>query len=231
MFFGADDPIGRVVEVASGERRVVGVVANARQASLEVSPHPEVYVPLAQGSSQSYGFVLLHTNGDPYDSLPALRGVVSQVMPQTPLRNIARLDDLFAAQIAQRRLSMLMFGIFGLLGLVISAVGIFGVIAYLVSQQTREIGIRMALGATRSRVVAGVFGHVGLLVAAGLVVGGLAAWSLSNAAGGFLFGLDPRDPRAYAVAMITLMAAAFAATLLPARRAASINPTEALQKD
>ena len=148
-----------------------------------------------------------------------------------PLRNVARLEDLLAAQTAERRLSMLMFGLFGLLGLVISAVGIFGVIAYLVSQQTREIGIRMALGATRSRVVAAVFGQVGRLVAAGLIVGGLVAWSLSNAAGRFLFGLDPRDARAYAVAMVTLLAAAFAATLLPARRAASIDPTEALRNE
>ena len=232
MFFGGDDPLGRaVIVVGDGERRVVGVVANARQASLEVSPHPEVYLPMAQGRSQSYGFVLLHTSGDANDALPALRAVVAQVLPQVPLRNVARLEDLLAAQTAERRLSMLMFGLFGLLGLVISAVGIFGVIAYLVSQQTREIGIRMALGATRSRVVAGVFGHVGRLVAAGLIVGGFAAWSLSNAAGRFLFGLDPRDPRAYAVAMITLVAAAFVATLLPARRAASINPTEALQKE
>ena len=232
MFFGSDDPLGRtVIVVGTGERRVVGVVANARQASLEVDPHPEVYVPLAQGPSQSYGFVLLHTSGDPYDTLPALRGVVAQVLPQAPLRNIARLDDLFAEQIAQRRLSMLMFSLFGLLGLVISAVGIFGVIAYLVSQQTKEIGIRMALGATRSRVVAGVFGHVGRLVAAGLIVGGLVAWSLSNAAGRFLFGLDPRDPGAYAVAMITLLAAASVATLLPARRAASVNPIEALRNE
>ena len=152
----SDDPLGRVViNVGDGERRVVGVVANARQASLEVSPHPEVYLPMAQSRSQSYGFVLLHTSGNANDALPALRAVVAQVLPQVPLRNVARLEDLLAAQTAERRLSMLMFGLFGLLGLVISAVGIFGVIAYLVSQQTREIGIRMALGATRSRVVAG----------------------------------------------------------------------------
>jgi putative ABC transport system permease protein len=231
MFVGSDDPLGRVVITAGAERRVVGVVANARQASLEVSPHPEVYLPMAQGRSQSYGHVLLHTTGNANDALPSLRAVVAQVLPQVPLRNVARLEDLLAAQTAERRLSMLMFGLFGLLGLVISAVGIFGVIAYLVSQQTREIGIRMALGATRSRVVAGVFGQVGRLVVGGLIVGGLAAWSLSNAAGRFLFGLDPRDPRAYAVAMVTLLAAAFVAALLPARRAASIDPTEALRQE
>jgi predicted permease len=232
MYFGGDDPLGRVViNVGDGERRVVGVVANARQASLEVSPHPEVYVPMAQGGSQSYGFVILHTTGGPNDALPALRAVVAQALPGVPLRNVARLEDLLAAQTAERRLSMLMFSLFGLLGLVISAVGIFGVIAYLVSQQTREIGIRMALGATRSRVVAGVFGHLGRLVAAGLIAGGFGAWSLSNLAGRFLFGLDHRDPRAYAVAMITLLAAAFVATLLPARRAASIDPTQALRRE
>ncbi|HEY7497367.1 MAG TPA: ABC transporter permease [Vicinamibacterales bacterium] len=232
MYFGNDDPLGRIVlNVGEGERRVVGVVANARQASLEVSPHPEVYLPMVQGRNQSYGHVLLRTSGDPNSALPSLRSIVAQALPQVPLRNVARLEDLLAAQTAERRLSMLMFSLFGLLGLAISAVGIFAVIAYLVSQQTRDIGIRMALGATRSRVVAAVFGQVAWLVSAGLIVGGVAAWSLSNSAGRFLFGLDPRDGRAYAVAMITLLAAAFVATLLPARRAASIDPTEALRNE
>ena len=89
----------------------------------------------------------------------------------------------------------------------------------------------MALGATRARVIADVVGHAGWLVAGGLVVGGLAAWSLSNLAGRFLFGLDPRDARAYGVAMVTLIAAALVATALPARRAASIDPTEALRSE
>jgi putative ABC transport system permease protein len=186
---------------------------------------------MAQSARASAGYVLLHTSGDPHDALPALRAIVGQALPQTPLRNIARLDDLLAAQIAERRLNMLTFSLFGLLGLVISAAGVFGVIAYLVSQQTRDIGIRMALGATRSRVVAGVFGYVGRLVTAGLMLGGFAAWWLSNLAGRFLFGLDARDARAYAVAMLTLLAAALVAAVLPARRAASVHPIEALREE
>jgi predicted permease len=233
MFFGGADPVGRSVIVvgSGGERRVVGVVADARQASLEVSPHPEVYLPIAQGRSQAYGFVLLHTNGDPNAAERSLRGIAAQVLPGVPLRDVARLEDLFAAQTAERRLSMLMFSLFGLLGLVIAAVGIFSVIAYLVSQQTRDIGIRMALGATRSRVVAAVFGQVGRLAGVGLVVGGFVAWSLSKSTDRFLFGIDHGDVRAYAIAMVALLAAAFVAAVLPARRAASIDPTQALRQE
>ena len=230
MFSGGDDPLGRVAVVGGAERRVVGVVADVRQSSFEVTPHPEVYLPLPQ-SPYRYGFLLLRTSGDPNDALPGLRAIVAQVLPQEPLRLVARLDDLIAAQTAERRLNMLMFGLFGVLGLAIAAVGLFGVLAYLVSQRTRDIGIRMALGATRGRVIAGVVGHAGGLVAAGLVAGGLAAWSLSNLAGRFLFGLDARDARAYGVAMVTLIVAALLAAILPARRAASIDPTEALRSE
>jgi len=231
MPFGGGDPLGRNVVVGGRERRVVGVVADARQSSIEVSPHPEVYLPMAQSRGRSAGYLILHTRDDPNEALRALRAVVARVLPREPLHRIARLDDLVAAQTAERRVNMLTFGLFGLLGLVISAVGIFGVIVYLVSQRTREIGIRMALGATRSRVVAEVFRHVGRLVAAGLIVGGLTAWSLSSFAGRFLFGLDARDPRAYVVAMITLLVASGVAAVLPARRAASIDPTEALRQE
>jgi putative ABC transport system permease protein len=228
MFFAGADPLGRVVTVAGGDRRVVGVVADARQSSFEVSPHPEVYLPMAQ-IPRSSGYLVVRTTGDPNDALPALRGLVAQVLPGEPLRYIARMGDLVAAQTAERRLNMLLFGLFGLLGLAISAVGLFGVMAYLVTQQTRDIGIRMALGATRSRVVAGVLGHSGGLVVAGLIVGSLVAWSLSKLAGQFLFDLDPRDGRAYAVAVATLLAAALIAIVWPARHAASISPTEALR--
>jgi putative ABC transport system permease protein len=232
-YFAGADPLGRTVGVVGGgsvDRRIVGIVADARQSSFEVSPHPEVYLPMAQGPIR-YGYVLLRTSGDPNDALSSLRAIVSQVLPREPLRNVARLDDLVAAQTAERRLNMLIFALFGLLGLVIAAVGLFGVLAYLVSQQTRDIGIRMALGATRARVVAGVVGQAGGLVVTGLVAGALASWFLANLAGRFLFGLDSRDARAYLVAIVTLLASALAATALPARRAASVDPTEALRSE
>ncbi len=231
-FFAGEDPIGRTANIYSDTiaRRVVGVVADARQFSLEVNPHPEVYLPMEQGRS-SAGYLVVRTNGDPNSVVPSLRSIVAEILPGEPLRASARLDDQIAAQTAERRLNMLMFSLFGLLGLVISAVGLFGVLAYLVTQQTRDIGVRLALGAVPSRIVASVLGYAIALVGAGLVAGGLAAWSLSNVARRFLFGLDPADYRLYALAMVTLLMAAILAAALPARRAAGISPIEALRND
>lgn len=132
---------------------------------------------------------------------------------------------------AQRRLNMLLLGGFGLLGLVIAAVGIYGLIAYIVSQRTREIGVRIALGATRSSVVRMVMLDAAVLVGAGLSIGAAAAWSLSGIARAFLFRLEPADPRAFAIAVATLLAAALIATAIPARRAASVDPMTALRTE
>ena len=132
---------------------------------------------------------------------------------------------------AQRRLNMLMLGLFGLLGLVISTVGIYGVMAYVVSQRTREIGVRMALGATRSTVLRMVLTSACGLVAVGLIVGGLGAWYLSATAKTFLYGLQANDPRAFAAALGSLSVAALVASIIPARRAASVDPTVALRAE
>ena len=125
----------------------------------------------------------------------------------------------------------MLVGLFGLLGLAIAAVGVYGVMAYLVSQRTREIGVRIALGATRSNVVGMVLLNAGALVGSGLVIGGVGAWYLSAASTAFLFRVEPTDLRAFAAAVVSLTVAALVASAIPARRAASVDPMVALRTE
>ena len=223
------DPIGRTVPI-DGNRTVVGVVGDVHQASLEVEPVTEAYVPMAQSRVPGAELVV-RTSGNPYDVLPAVKAAVFAVLPDVPLRNVRTMEELVARRMAQRKLTMLLLGLFGLLGLVIAAVGVYGVMAYVVSQRTREIGVRMALGATRANVVAMVLVNACALVTAGLVIGGVAAWYLSAASKAFLFRLEPTDPRAFAAAIVSLFVAALVASAIPARRAASVDPMVALRTE
>jgi ABC-type antimicrobial peptide transport system permease subunit len=175
--------------------------------------------------------IVVRANVPAYDVLPAAKAAVLAVLPDVPLRNIRSMEELVARRIAQRRLNMLLLGLFGVLGLVISAVGIYGVMAYVVAQRTREIGVRMALGATRANVVGMVLGNAAMLVALGMAIGGIAAWYLSATAKAFLFQLEANDPRAFVAAVLALTLAAFIASVVPARRAASVDPMVALRAE
>jgi ABC-type antimicrobial peptide transport system permease subunit len=152
-------------------------------------------------------------------------------MPDVPVRNVRTMEELVGRRVAQRRLNMLLLGLFGVLGLVISAVGIYGLMAYVVAQRTREIGVRMALGASRVTVVRSVLGRAGLLMGIGLAIGGAGAWGLSWTAQSFLFRMDVTDPRAFAAAIAALAAAGLVASAIPARRAASVDPVIALRAE
>jgi putative ABC transport system permease protein len=227
--FPGEDPVGRAVNV-SGDRTIVGVVGDVYQSSLETEPRTEAYVPIGQGRT-IFSELVVKTTGDPHAIVPAVKAAVLGVMPDVPLRNIGTMEELIARRTAQRRLNMLLLGLFGVLGLVISAAGIYGVMAYVVSQRTREIGVRMALGATRGAVVGMVLRSAGVLVAAGLAIGGVGAWFLAETAKSFLFRMDVNDPRAFAAALGALAAAALVASVLPARRAASVDPMVALRAE
>jgi predicted permease len=228
-YFPNENAVGKAVAI-NGDRTIVGVVGDVYQTSLETEPRTEAYVPVAQGRTLG-GDLVIRTSGDPYSVLQAVRAAVLSVMPDVPLRNVRSMDEVIARQVAQRRFNMLMIGLFGVLGLVISGVGIYGVMAYLVAQREREIGVRMALGASRGAVVGMVLRTAGVLVSIGLVIGGLAAWSLGGTAKAFLFRMNVTDPRVYATAIGALVVAALIASLVPARRAASVDPLVALRAE
>ncbi len=230
MHFSGADPLGRVVRFSGRDRTIVGVVGDVRDGGPEAGIEPQVYMPMAQ-NFQPTGDLVVRTSGDPREALPAIQAVLLDIMPTVPVRNIQTMDDVFAQHTARRRLNMLLIGLFGVLGLVISAVGIYGVLAATVSQRTREIGVRMALGATRSNVIGMVLAKTGALVAIGLAIGGVGAWYLSATAEAFLFGVEPTDARAFAVALATLLLAALAASIIPARRATSVDPVVALRSE
>jgi putative ABC transport system permease protein len=228
-FFAGEDPVGREVGI-DGLRTIVGVVGDFHQTSLEMAPRPEAYVPMAQSHVRG-GALVIRTVGEPYDTLAAVKTTMLAVLPDVPLRNVMTLDELFARRVAQRRVNMLLLGLFGALGLLISAVGVYGLMSYVVSLQTREIGVRIALGATPSRVVGMVVLNGITLVALGLLLGLTASWYLSAAAKAFLFGIEATDPRAFGAAILSLAGAALLAVMIPARRAARVDPMVALRAE
>jgi putative ABC transport system permease protein len=229
-YFPDEDPIGRSIGLEGNARTIVGIVGDVHQFSFEMAPRTEAYIPMEQSLVVGSELVI-RTSGNPYDVLPQVKAAVFAVLPDVPLRNIRTMDELIAMRVAQRKVSMLLLGLFGLLGLVISAIGIYGVMAYLVSQRAREIGVRMALGATRANVMRMVLLNAGVLVLSGLILGGVGAWYLSAAARTFLFSIEATDPRAFAAAFLLLALAALVASGIPARRAASVDPMVALRAE
>jgi predicted permease len=229
-YLPGENPLGQSIVANSATRAIVGVVGDVHPTRHESEPIPEVYAPVTQMGT-GFGELIVRTSGNPYEALPAIRAATLEVLPNVPLRNVQTMAELYERRIAQRKLNMLLIGLFGVLGLVISAVGIYGVMAYVVSQRTREIGVRMALGATRGNVVGLVLKNASLLVGIGLLFGAAGAWYLSATAERFLFRLDANDPRAFVVAVAVLALAALVASVIPARRAASVDPMVALRAE
>ena len=228
-YFPDSDPLGQTVQI-NGPRTIVGVVGDVYQTSLEQAPRTEAYMPVAQ-NRVIFTELLVKTAGPPQSLVAGVRAAVLAEMPDVPLRTIRTLEEVIARQVAQRRFNMLLLGLFGMLGLVIAGAGIYGVLAYVVSQREREIGVRMALGASRGRVIGGVVSGAGVLVFVGLVVGLATSYLLAGNAQAFLFRMQLDDWRVFATALAALVAAAMAAAVIPARRAAAVDPMVALRSE
>jgi putative ABC transport system permease protein len=229
--FPLDDPVGRRIRLGGPDSplmTIVGVVSDLRYAALDQSPEPEVYVPY--WADPPGGFTaIVQTSVSPLALAPAITASVAEIDRMLPVYDVQTLEQALADSIAPRRLNLFLLGVFAAAGLGLALTGIYGVVAYSVTQRTHEIGIRMALGADRRDVVRMVVREGVGMASAGIVVGIAAAALLTRVMASLLHDVQPTDPQAFAFAAVGLMLTAFAASLVPALRAARIDPAETLR--
>jgi putative ABC transport system permease protein len=232
-YWDGRDPLGSRISFDGGERwlTVVGVVADVRQFELARDAVAQVYIPLAQTPFGLAGRVLVRTAGDPRAFARTLREAVRAVDPQLPVENVQTLADLRDGNLASPRLTATLLAVFAGLAVAVTLAGLGGVIATSVSQRTREFGLRMALGASRPRVLATVLGQALAVVGVGLLLGVGGALALGRVLGAYLYQTAPTDPVVLAAVAGAFLLAGTLACLGPARRATSVDPLTALRAE
>lgn len=231
-FFTGHDPLGQQIQLWGAARTVVGIVGNERLHGLAEDSPPAVYLPLPQVPSASGGHSLLvRVNGDPGSFAPALRAIVRELDPGLALFGVEPLAQTIANRMSQRRFTMLVLGVFAAVALLLAAVGVHGVLSYTVAQRTREIGIRMALGADPYGVRAMVVTEGAWLTIKGLAFGLVGALVVTRILSTLLYGVSAQDPLTFAGVALALGAVALLASWLPARRAAGVDPMVALRAE
>ena len=230
-FWPGQDPIGQIVRANYGGRAVVvGIVGDVRQNGLAADPPPVVYFN-QRTAPRVLTTIVARTSGDPMLLSEPIRAAVRQVDPNQPIRRITTLADVMSESIARDRFFTLLFGLFGGLALVLAAVGVYGVLAYSVGQRTREIGVRIALGAQVADLLQLVVGDGMRLVLAGVALGTVVALLTARVLSSQLHGIHATDPVAFVLATGVLTAVALLACWVPARRATRIHATDALRAE
>jgi putative ABC transport system permease protein len=237
-YFEDREPVGERILVFDQPYQVVGVAGDLRSFLTEPA-YPTLYVPVAQATFEVMRLfdgwfptnVVVSTSVRPAALVAGVERAVREADPQLPLGRVRPMEDVYASAIANERFHMTMLGIFAGLALALAAVGIYGVLSYAVSQRTREIGIRVALGAERRDIVRAVLRQGMAPVLAGMAVGLAGAFYLSRLLAGMLFQVEPGDPLVLALVALVLVAVALAASLLPALRATRVDPAVALRHE
>ncbi|HKC70233.1 MAG TPA: FtsX-like permease family protein, partial [Terriglobales bacterium] len=228
------DPIGQQVALGSPKyptATIVGIVADVKRLSLREQPGPEMYVPYTQKVYPSLLTmnVIVRSQVEPAALTGMIRRAIASVDPELPIAKVQTLNAVVSDSLAQPRFSLLLMAVFGGLALLLAAIGLYGVISYSVARRTQEIGIRMALGASRRRVFAMVVGQGGKMAGLGIVLGVAAALGVTRMMASFLYGVKPTDGLTLAVVCILLAGVALLACYLPARRATKVDPMVALR--
>jgi macrolide transport system ATP-binding/permease protein len=229
-FWPGQDPLGRVVRTNSADHVVIGVVPTGKYQRLGEDPTSFMYLSVAQHFNASR-IVLVRTLGDPAAFAPTLRAEVAALDPAMPLSDVRTMEAHLGIALLPARLTGVVLGIFGLLGLGLAAIGIYGVMSYAVSQRTREIGIRMAIGAARGDVVRLLMQQGLGLVASGLAIGLVLALGAAKLASSQLYGSGGFDVLTFAVVPVVLIGVAALAIWIPSRKASGLDPVDALRME
>jgi putative ABC transport system permease protein len=231
-----EDPLGRRIDVSFAApprwMEIVGIVGDVKHAGLELDTDPEAYMPLRQppfgGMAQRLN-VVVRTRASASTIAPMVRSAVNDIDRNQPVGTVSTMEDLIAASVAPRRLNLWLVIAFAVIALVLTAAGLYGVMSYLVAQRTREIGVRMALGATRSSVLQLVLRQVGAMTIAGIAIGLIGALALTRFLATLLFGVTTKDPIVYGSVAVLLAVVALLAAAIPSSRATRVDPIAALR--
>ncbi|PYL46558.1 MAG: hypothetical protein DMF40_11890 [Verrucomicrobia bacterium] len=213
----------------SPPKEIVGVVGSSRHESLAIQPLPEFYIPASQDPERRMDVVIRTAAVDPAGLQASLRNIVHEFDKDLFVPNLEPLEKRIGVTLAQPRFNMMLLGTFAAVAMILAAIGIYGVIAYTVAQRTKEIGIRMALGAQRHDMLQMILRQSFGVVAIGLVIGLFAALALTRLMASLLYGVSAHDFSIYVLVLFVLSAAALFASYLPARRAMNVDPTVALR--
>src|SRR6185503_9544133 len=236
-YFANADPLGKRITFGPNKRggdstwiTIVGVVGHTAFEGLDAEPRIQYYLPEGQFGLASMS-VAVRAAVDPASMVSAVKRAVHQVDPRQPLASVNTMDSLIGGSMGQRKLAMILLGVFAVIALTIACIGIYGVMSYSVAQRTRELGVRMALGAARGRVLGLVVGQGMALAVAGAVVGLIGAFALTRLLTNQLYSVKATDPLTFGAVTFVLLAVALLATLVPAMRATRVDPVVALRED